>query len=55
MSRDGCVALPRGAMVLSAFVIVVFPDHTRLLFLSNYHLLEIFAYTAVLSSADFFS
>ena len=32
MSRDGCVALPHGAMGLSAvslFVIVVFPDHTH--------------------------
>ena len=35
MSRDCCVALPHSAMGLSAvFVIVVFPDHTRLLFLS---------------------
>ena len=31
--RDGCVALSRGAMGLSAVVIVVFPDHTHLLFL----------------------
>ena len=30
---DGCVALSRGAMGLSAVVIVVFPDHTHLLFL----------------------
>ena len=30
MSRDCCVALPRGAMSVSAvFVIVVFPDHTH--------------------------
>ena len=29
LSRDCCVALPRGAMGLSAFVIVVFPDHTH--------------------------
>ena len=29
--RDGCVALPRGAMCLSAVVIVVFPDHTHCL------------------------
>ena len=27
MSRDGCVALPRGVMAL--FVIVVFPDHNH--------------------------
>ena len=33
VSRDGCVALPRGAMGLSAFVIVVFPGHTHLLIL----------------------
>ena len=33
MSHDCCVALPRGAMGLSEFVIVVFPDHTHLLFL----------------------
>ena len=32
MSRDRCVALPRGAMGLSAVMIVVFPDHTHLLF-----------------------
>ena len=31
MSRDCCVAIPRGAMGLSAVVIVVFPDHTHLL------------------------
>ena len=33
MSRDGYVALPRGAMVCLRFVIVVFPNHTHLLFL----------------------
>ena len=35
MSSDGVVALPRGVMGFSCmrFVIVVFPDHTRLLFL----------------------
>ena len=33
VSRDGCVALPRGAMGL--FVILVFPDHTHLLFTIN--------------------
>ena len=31
MSRDCCVALSRGAMGLQ-FVIVVFPDHTHLVF-----------------------
>ena len=38
MSRDGCVALPCGAMGWSAvwFVIVVFPNHTHLLFLLVY-------------------
>ena len=36
MSRDCCLALPRAAMGLSAFVIVVFPDHTYLLFLHIY-------------------
>ena len=35
MSRDGLAALPRGAMGLSAFVVVVFPDHTHLLFLGK--------------------
>ena len=33
MSRDCCVALPRGAMDCLQFVIVVFPDHTHLLYL----------------------
>ena len=33
MSHDCCVALPRCAMSLSAVVIVIFPDHTHLLFL----------------------
>ena len=32
MSYDCCVVLPRGTMGLSAIVIVVFPDHTYLLF-----------------------
>ena len=32
VSRDGCVALPRGAMGLYAFVIVLFPDQPHLLF-----------------------
>ena len=36
MSRDGCVALPRGAMGFLGFVIVVFPDHTHLLFFYRY-------------------
>ena len=34
MSRDGRVAVPRGAIGLSGFVIEVFPDHTHLLFLT---------------------
>ena len=34
MSCDCCVALPRGAMGCLQFVIVVFPDHTNLLFRS---------------------
>ena len=34
MSRDCCVALPCNAMSLSAFVIVIFPDHSHLLFLT---------------------
>ena len=33
VSRDGGAALPRGATGLSAFVIVIFPDHTHILFL----------------------
>ena len=32
MSRDCCVALPHGAMGCLQFVIVVFLDHTHLLF-----------------------
>ena len=32
MSRDWCVALPRDDMDILLFVIVVFPDHTHLLF-----------------------
>ena len=32
MSSDCCVALPRSAMCVLQFVIVVFPDHTHLLF-----------------------
>ena len=32
MSLDCCVAIPRGAMGSSAAVIVVFPDHTHLIF-----------------------
>ena len=32
MSPDCCVALPRGVIGLSAFAIVVFPDHPHLLF-----------------------
>ena len=31
MSRDGWVALPRGAIGCLRFVIVVFPDHTHYL------------------------
>ena len=37
MSRD---ALPRDAMGLSAVLIVVFPDHTHLLFLMLFSVLE---------------
>ena len=33
VSGNCCVPLPRGAMGLSAVVIVIFPDHTHLLFL----------------------
>ena len=33
VSRGGWAALPRGAMGCLRFVIVVFPDHTHLLFL----------------------
>ena len=36
MSGDCCVALPCGAMSLSAVVIAIFPDHTHLLFLTVY-------------------
>ena len=32
MSLDCCVALPRGAMGFLQFVILVYPDHTHLLF-----------------------
>ena len=34
VSCDCCVALPRGAMRLFTVVIVIFPDHTHLLFLT---------------------
>ena len=40
MSLDCCVALPRGAMGLSAALIVVFPDHTHYLLLL-YQLLHV--------------
>ena len=33
VSHDCCVALPHDATVCLQFVIVVFPDHTHLLFL----------------------
>ena len=33
VSRNCCVALPRGAMGFLQIVIVVYPDHTHLLFL----------------------
>ena len=33
--HDCCVALPRNATALTEFVIVVFPDHTHLIFLSH--------------------
>ena len=33
MSSDCCVALPGGAMGCLQYVIVVFPDHTHILFL----------------------
>ena len=36
MSRDGCVALPRGAMGLSAICDYGIPDQTYLLFLYIY-------------------
>ena len=36
VSRDGRVTLSRGAMGCLPFVIVVFPDHTHLLFLSDF-------------------
>ena len=35
VSLDCCVALPHDARGLSAVVIVVFPDHTHLLFLNS--------------------
>ena len=35
VSSDGCVALPCGAVGLSAISSVVFPDHTHLLFSSD--------------------
>ena len=36
MSHDCCVALPHDAMGLSAVSVMVFPDHTYLLFLSEF-------------------
>ena len=41
VSRDGCVALPRGVIGCLRFVIVVFPDHTHLLF--SMHLTDEFS------------
>ena len=35
MSRDGCMAFPRGAMGLSAVVIVELPNHA---IISSYHM-----------------
>ena len=35
VSRDGCVALPRGPWVCRWFVIEVFSYHTHLLFLTK--------------------
>ena len=46
MSRDCCVALPRGATGLQ-FVIVVFPDHTHLLFYKLHSLFAILLQIAV--------
>ena len=40
MSRDGCVALPCGAVGLSAVVIVVFPDHNNCYFWLGYSFLQ---------------
>ena len=44
------MALPYGAMCLSTVVIVVFPDHTHLLFLSweSYYMLKVVDYDAYL-------
>ena len=36
MSHDCCVAFPHGTMGLLQFVIVVFNDHTHLLFFISY-------------------
>ena len=37
MSRACCVAIPLSAMGLMQIVIVIFPDHTDLLFLAVIH------------------
>ena len=42
VSRDRCVALPRGTIGLSAVRDCVFPDHTRLLFFEIAFLCENF-------------
>ena len=43
MFRGGRAALPRGAIGCLRFVIVVFPDHTHLLFLRSADKLRYFA------------
>ena len=47
MSRDCCVAFPRGVMGLSHFVIVVFADHIRILFSMNFHVFKKTNFTTV--------
>ena len=42
MSRGGWAALPRGVTGCLQFVIVVFPDHTHLLFLWKIKSIEFF-------------
>ena len=45
VSRGGWVALPCSALGFSAFVIVVFPDHTHLLLFIDSLLVEILSFT----------
>ena len=48
MSHDGCVALPPVSWVCLQFVIMVFPNHTHLLFLVSNYIDKVFVFSWVL-------